>query len=353
MQVEQIAALLEASFEGDGTLAIEAANDVSLAGPTEIAFVEGAKAAHTAASSRAGCLLAPQDLEIPAGRTVIRVAKPRNAFARILRRLHPEPKPLAGIHPTAVVAASAAIGPDVSIGPHVVIGESASIGAGTVISAGVAIGERSKLGSGCRVYPQVVIYPNVTVGDRAILHAGCVLGSDGFGFILEAGRFEKFPQIGSVEIGNDVEIGANACVDRGALGATILGDGVKLDNMVHIGHNCRLGSHVVIAAQTGLSGGVVVEDYVVMGGQVGISEKARIETRAVVGAQCGILPYKILEAGQTFWGTPARPHREHLQRLALVNRLPKVFDEMESLRTRLEALEGALAGDVRPGEPIE
>ena len=150
------------------------------------------------------------------------------------------------------------------------------------------------------------------------------------GSFSKNGKYEKFPQIGRVEIGNDVEIGANACVDRGALGATVIGDGTKLDNLVHIGHNCRLGRHVVIAAQTGLSGGVVVEDYVVMGGQVGISEKARIETRAIVGAQCGILPYKVLEAGQTYWGTPSRPHREHLQRLALVNRLPKLVAEMES-----------------------
>jgi UDP-3-O-[3-hydroxymyristoyl] glucosamine N-acyltransferase len=340
MQVEQIAALLGARFEGDGALAIAAGNDVALAGPTEIAFVEGAKAAQAAASSRAGCLLAPEDLEIPGGRNVIRVSKPRNAFARILRRLHPEPKPAAGVHPTAVVAASAALGAEVSVGPHAVIGESASVGEGTVIGAGVTIGPGSKLGKGCRVYPRVVIYAGVTVGDRAILHAGCVLGSDGFGFIFEDGRFEKFPQIGRVEIGNDVEIGANACVDRGALGATVIGDGTKLDNLVHIGHNCRLGRHVVIAAQTGLSGGVVVEDYVVMGGQVGVSEKARVETRAIVGAQCGILPYKVLEAGQTFWGTPARPHREHLQRLALVNRLPKVFEEIEALQARLKSLEG-------------
>jgi UDP-3-O-[3-hydroxymyristoyl] glucosamine N-acyltransferase len=184
-----------------------------------------------------------------------------------------------------------------------------------------------------------VIYHGVTVGDRAILHAGCVLGSDGFGFVFEGGKYEKFPQIGRVEIGNDVEIGANACIDRGALGSTVIGDGTKLDNLVHVGHNCRLGRHIVIAAQTGLSGGVVVEDYVVMGGQVGISERARIETRAVVGAQCGILPYKVLEAGQTYWGTPSRPHREHLQRLALVNRLPRLFAEMEELRRRLAALE--------------
>jgi UDP-3-O-[3-hydroxymyristoyl] glucosamine N-acyltransferase len=339
MKVEQIAGLLGARFEGDGGLEITAGNDVGAAGPTDLAFAEGEQASRTAAASRAGCLLAGEETVIPAGRTVIRVAKPRNAFARVLRQLHPQTPPAPGIHPTAVVAPSAAIGVEVSIGPHAVIGESAGVGARSVIGVGVTVGEGSKLGEDCRVYPGVVIYPGVTVGDRAILHAGCVLGSDGFGFVFESGKYEKFPQIGRVEIGNDVEIGANACVDRGALGATVIGDGAKLDNLVHIGHNCRLGRHVVIAAQTGLSGGVVVEDYVVMGGQVGISEKARIETRAVVGAQCGILPYKVLAAGQTYWGTPSRPHREHLQRLALVNRLPKLFAEMETLRVRLERLE--------------
>jgi len=339
MNVEEIAGLLGARFEGDGTLEITAGNDLAAAGTSELAFAEGEQAARAAAASRAGCLLASEETAIPAGRTVIRVPKPRNAFARALRRLQPERRPAAGVHATAVVAASAAIGAQVSIGPHVVIGESAAVGARTVIGSGVTIGEGSKLGEDCQVYPAVVIYPGVSVGDRAILHAGCVLGSDGFGFVFEGGKYEKFPQLGGVEIGDDVEIGANACVDRGALGATLIGEGTKLDNMVHIGHNCRLGRHVVIAAQTGLSGGVVVEDYVVMGGQVGISEKARIETRAVVGAQCGILPYKVLESGQTYWGTPSRPHREHLQRLALVNRLPKLVAEMEALRARLQALE--------------
>jgi UDP-3-O-[3-hydroxymyristoyl] glucosamine N-acyltransferase len=340
MKVEQIARLLGARSEGDGALEINAGNDLSQAGPSEIAFAEGAKAAQGAAASRAGCLLVRDETSILAGRTVIRTPKPRNAFARVLRQLHPERRPAPGIHPTALIAASAKIGPQVSVGPYAVIGDSVSLGARTVIEAWVNIAEGSSLGADCRVYPGVVVYPGVTVGDRAILHAGCVLGSDGFGYVFEDGHYDKFPQLGRVEIGDDVEIGANACVDRGALGATVIGDGTKLDNMVHIGHNCRLGRHVVIAAQTGLSGGVVVEDYVVMGGQVGISEKARIETRAVVGAQCGILPYKVLEAGQTFWGTPARPHREHLQRLALVNRLPKLTATVEELKARIEAIEG-------------
>jgi len=268
------------------------------------------------------------------------VPKPRNAFIRVLRELHPPHRPAAGVHPRAEVAQDAQLGEGVSAGPYAAIEAGARIGPRTVIAAGAHIGRNSVVGADCQVHARVVVYHDVRIGDRVSLHAGCVIGADGFGYALEGGRYEKFPQIGGVEIANDVEIGANACVDRGALGDTVIGEGTKLDNLVHIGHNCRLGKHVVIAAQTGLSGGVVVEDYVVMGGQVGISEKARIGAKAVVGAQCGILPYKKLEAGETFWGTPSRPHREHLQRLALVNRLPKLFKEVEELRRRLNSAKG-------------
>src|SRR5262249_40633760 len=158
-------------------------------------------------------------------------------------------------------------------------------------------------------------------GADCLLHSGCVIGADGFGFVMVNGAYEKFPQIGRVEIGNQVEIGANSCVDRAALGVTSIGDGTKLDNMVHIAHNVRLGKHVVIAAQTGLSGGVVVEDYAVIGGQVGIGDKARIESRAVLGSGSGVLTSKVIRSGQVVWGTPARPLKEHLEQLAVLSKL--------------------------------
>jgi UDP-3-O-[3-hydroxymyristoyl] glucosamine N-acyltransferase len=198
-----------------------------------------------------------------------------------------------------------------------------------------------RLGAYCLLHANVTIYENVTVGDRAILHAGCVLGADGFGFVRSSDRYEKFPQIGRVKIGDDVEIGANSCIDRAALGVTQIGDGVKIDNLVHIGHNCTIGRHVVIAAQTGLSGGVVIEDYAVIGGQVGIGDKARIETGAVLGSGCGILTSKIVRKGQVVWGTPARPLKEHLEQLANLARLPALRKEVASLRNRLEKITGA------------
>ena len=192
-----------------------------------------------------------------------------------------------------------------------------------------------------RLISQTILQLDKQFGRGAVLHSGCVIGADGFGFVLDGGRYHKFPQVGRVEIGDFVEIGANACVDRAALGVTLIGEGTKLDNLVHVGHNCRIGRHVVVAAQTGFSGGVVVEDYAVIGGQVGIGDKARIETRAVLGSGCGILTSKIVRAGQVVWGTPARPLKQHLEQLAHLSRLPEVRAELAGLKRRLEAIEKA------------
>ena len=289
-----------------------------------------------AAESRAGCLLVTPDF--PKGRTVIRVADPRAAFATVIGLLYPPAPVKPGIHPSAVIAPDAEIAKSTAIGPHVTVGARARIGEGSSIGAGCVIGPGVRLGSQCLLYANVTIYENVTVGDRAVLHAGCVLGADGFGFVRSGDHYEKFPQIGRVEIGDDVEIGANSCIDRAALGVTQIGDGVKIDNLVHIGHNCTIGRHVVIAAQTGLSGGVVIEDYAVIGGQVGIGDKARIETGAVLGSGCGILTSKIVRKGQVVWGTPARPLKEHLEQLANLARLPALRKEVANLRNRLEKI---------------
>jgi len=219
--------------------------------------------------------------------------------------------------PGVVIGKGASIGPLASLGAGVHIGEGTSIGAGSVIGDYVHIGRH------CILHPRVTLYPDVTLGSYVILHSGCVIGADGFGFVLTDGAYEKFPQVGRVVIGDHVEMGANTCVDRAALGVTSIGEGSKLDNLVHIAHNCRIGRHVVIAAQTGLSGGVVVEDYAVIGGQVGIGDKARIESRAVLGSGSGVLTSKIVRAGQVMWGTPARPLKQYLEQLAVLSRLAK------------------------------
>jgi UDP-3-O-[3-hydroxymyristoyl] glucosamine N-acyltransferase len=222
-----------------------------------------------------------------------------------------------------VIAAGVVLETGVLIGPLVSVGAGSHIAEGTSIGAGCTIGESVKIGAGCVLHPRVTLYSGVTLGNNIVLHSGCVIGADGFGYVMNNGAWENFPQVGRVEIGDNVEIGANSCVDRGALGATVIGEGTKLDNLVHVGHNCRIGKHVVVAAQTGFSGGVVVEDYAVIGGQVGVGDKARIESRAVLGSGSGVLTSKIVRAGQVMWGTPARPLKEHLEQLAELNRLTR------------------------------
>jgi UDP-3-O-[3-hydroxymyristoyl] glucosamine N-acyltransferase len=343
LQVREIAEKLSAPFEGDGARHIVSAASIESAGPEQISFAAGAKALENAASSAAGCLLVPREFANAASRTIIRVGQPRTAFARVIGLLHPEPSSEPGIDATATVAATARIGDSVSIGSRVVVGEGSQIGAGSRIGAGCVIGRKVSLGEESRLHANVTIYDNVTIGKRAVLHSGCVIGADGFGFVIVENRWEKFPQIGTVTLGDDVEVGANSCIDRAALGATTIGDGTKLDNMVHVGHNCAIGKHVVVAAQTGFSGGVVVEDYAVIGGQVGIGDKARIESRAVLGSGCGVLTSKIIRSGQTVWGTPARPLKEYLATLAAQAKLPEDRRRIRGIEKRLEELERRLA----------
>lgn len=349
MLVRELAEWLGAPYEGDGEKELSGAAALDAAGPGDLAFAGNQKAAREAAASAAGCLIAPPAFPNPDRRTVIRAAEPRAAFARAVARLYPPEPVRPGVHPSAVIEPGAGIAADAEVGPLVSVGAGSRIGARCRLGAGCAIGRGVTLGEDCLLHPRVTIYGNVTVGRRAVLHSGCVIGADGFGFALAGDHYEKFPQIGRVSIGDDVEIGANACIDRAALGVTEIGDGTKLDNMVHVAHNCRIGRHVVIAAQTGLSGGVVVEDYAVIGGQVGIGDKVRIERGAVLGSGCGVLTSKVIRAGQVVWGTPARPLKEHLEMLANMGRLPEVRKQLEAVRARLEALESR-GGDSGRGE---
>jgi UDP-3-O-[3-hydroxymyristoyl] glucosamine N-acyltransferase len=340
MRVRELADWLGATFEGDGEKELAGVAPLETAGTADVAFVANRKAAVQAENSAAGCLLVPVEWPSPSYRTVIRVAQPRTAFARALNRFYPTVELKPGIHPTAVIGKDVDIGAMVFIGPNAVIGDGTRIGVSCSIGAGSVVGKRVMLGEGCVLHPNVTIYDNVDIGRRTILHSGVVIGADGFGYVMEEDRWQKFPQVGRVEIGDHVEIGANSCVDRAAMGVTSIGEGAKLDNMVHVGHNCRIGKHVVVAAQTGFSGGVVIEDYVVIGGQVGIGDKARVESRAVLGSGCGVLSSKIVRSGQTVWGTPARPLKMHLEQLANLARLPELRRQVAEMKRRLADLEG-------------
>lgn len=340
MRVRELAEWLGATYEGDGEKELTGVAPLETAGGSDVSFVGNRKAALAAEASAAGCLIVPLDFPGPGYRTVIRVSEPRTAFARAVSRFYPTAELKPGTHATAVLGINVQLGALCSIGPHASIDDHTRIGVSSSIGAGCAIGKRVNLGDGCILYPNVTIYDNVDIGRGCILHSGCVIGADGFGFVMSGDHYEKFPQVGRVEIGDFVEIGANSCVDRAALGVTEIGDGTKLDNMVHVGHNCRIGRHVVVAAQTGFSGGVVVEDYAVVGGQVGIGDKARIESRAQLGSGCGVLSSKIVRSGQVVWGTPARPLKEHLEQLANLARLPEMRRELSELKRRLAELEG-------------
>jgi UDP-3-O-[3-hydroxymyristoyl] glucosamine N-acyltransferase len=350
VKVKDLAAWLEAPWEGEGDRELRKVAALEDAGPGDLSFVTRAvvaralkspeEAARFLKAPRAGCLLVPDNFPSPdsgaqnsgaqnsgadavTSRTIIRVKDPRAAVARAISKLHPQSGPSLGIHPTAVIGRATVVPLSCSVGAHAVLGDDVRMGAGTSVGAGAVVGDRVSMGENCTIHANVTIYPEVTIGKGVVLHSGSVIGADGFGYVFNDGAYENFPQIGRVELGDRVEIGANSCVDRAALGVTVIGEGTKLDNMVHIGHNCRIGKHVVIAAQTGLSGGVVVEDYAVIGGQVGIGDKARIETRAVLGSGSGILTSKIVRSGQVVWGTPARPLKEHLASLAVLSRMAK------------------------------
>jgi UDP-3-O-[3-hydroxymyristoyl] glucosamine N-acyltransferase len=323
----QIAEAVKGRVIGDGNVKISGIASIEMASSGDLVFVEDPKHLGAAFASLAAAIVAGEfaSQEVPAKPLLI-ASQPRLGFAQAAVLIKPGAKHSAGVHPSAVVHLSAKLGKEASIAERVVLGEGAKVGDKTYIGANCVIGASVSIGSGCVIYPNVTVYPGVQIGDRVILHSGVVLGSDGFGYVRskEDGRYHKFPQVGRLIIEDDVEIGANSTVDRGALKTTRIGRGTKIDNLVHIGHNVQIGEDVVIAAQTGFSGSIVVEKNVVIGGQVGIGEHARIEEGVMLGGQSGVLPNKVLRGkGIAFWGTPAKPVRGYLKELAALARLAR------------------------------
>lgn len=337
--VQEIADFVGGRVHGDGALEIRTVGSLEQATRGTLAYAEGRHLARVD-STAASCVLIP-DVE-PPERTVIVVARPRVAFARAAQWLLPPRLPAPGVHETALVAADAVLGADVSIGAWTIVEAGASVGPGTVILPGGYVGAGASVGGRCILYPRVALYPGTTVGNRVVLHAGVVVGSDGFGFVFDGERQIKVPQVGRARIGDDVEVGANACIDRGALDETIVADGVKIDNLCHLGHNVRVGDHAVISAQTGIAGSSTVGREAVIGGQVGIADHCRVDDHGVVGAQCGIPSRKRVPAGQPFWGTPARPLKDVKKQQGYLHRLPRMAAEMARLRAEVEALKAKL-----------
>ena len=341
--VAELASLVGGRVVGDGRVVIRRVANLSSAVTGEITYLEDEKFLEASRESKASCVITSGELatDLPCR---IEVKNPKLAFALIAEVLHPPKRRTPEIHPSAVIAGDAKIGKDVFIGAFVCVGEGSTIGDRTQIRAGAKTGDGVTVGDDCVLHPNVFLEDGVTIGNRVILHAGVVIGADGFGYVRADMGYHKFPQIGTVVIEDDVELGANTTVDRGALGRTRIGNGTKLDNMVHVGHNCDIGERVVIAAQTGISGSVTIEDDCVIGGQVGFGDHIRVQSGAVIGSKAGVLPGKIVRPG-VWWGIPIQPLEEYKRLNAHLGRVPHMREELRELKERVKMLEQKLAGN--------
>ncbi len=319
--------------QGSPEFVVNGVNSSALASATELVFAEDAQSAAKALASSAGVVLLRAGLAeaYPEDKCVVEAEQPRLWFAWAGKLLTPAP-PATGVHPAAVVGANVKLGEGVSIGPCTVVGENACIGKGTRIEAGAVIGEGVCIGEKCRIYPRAVLYPGTTLRNRVIVHAGAVLGADGFGYVRDekTGAYTQFPQQGTLLIEDDVEIGANTTIDRGALKQTRIGRGTKTDNLVHVGHNCEIGEDVILVTGVGISGSCTVGNGAVIAGQVGIGDHAHIGSGVILGGQAGVLSGKTVtnegmgvKPGTVLWGTPARPLKQVLREMAVLARLAK------------------------------
>lgn len=332
MQTAKIAEFLQADLIGDGSTEILRVAGFENAREAEISFLEKVE---NPVRSNASCLIVPESFDAEVSVPVIKVKNPKLAFAKIAAVLHPPKKREIVRHESAIVSDSARLGANLFIGAFVSIGGNSEIGDGTQIRAGAKIGDNVKIGNNCVIHPNVFIEDNSTIGNNTILHFGVSIGADGFGYVRDgANGYVKFPQIGSVWIGDDVEIGAHTCVDRGALGETRIGSGTKIDNLVQIAHNVQIGERVVIASQTGISGSTVIEDDCVIGGQVGFGDHARVKSGAIIGSQAGVLPGKIVREG-IWWGTPVQPLDEYKRQNAHVKGLARLKEEVKELKRQI------------------
>ncbi len=338
--LEQLAALVRGRLVGDGTLPIQGARPVGEARLGDITFIENERYARLLRTSPASAAIVgphftrtPADPELP----VIEVDDPINAFLAVRDHLVGPRKPRwTGVSPQAYVAPTARIGADVAIYPFAYVGDEAEIGDGSTIHPGAVVGDRCKLGLGVMLRPNAVLYEDVTLGDRVEIHSGTVIGGDGFGYRLVDGRHVKIPQTGCVEVGDDVEIGANCTVDRATFEATRIGEGSKIDNLVMIGHNNQIGRHNLLCAQVGIAGSCQTGDHVVMAGQAGIKDQTKIGDRAVVGAQAGV--HRNIPSDTQVLGSPAMPIREQRRLFTTIARLPELARQVKLLSTQVAKL---------------
>ncbi len=338
----ELAARVGGEVAGDGAVRIEGVAALEEAGPAQISFFSNRKYRKAFEASRAGAVVVEPGEDVPAGRTVLRAANPYLAFAKLSTLFHPPREPLPELAPEAVVHPSAKVHPSAQVMPLACVGPRAEVGARTIVFSGARIAEDVRVGADCLVYQNVVIRERCVVGDRVILQPGCVIGSDGFGFALDLegeGRgpsHYKVPQVGIVVVEDDVEIGANSCVDRATLGVTRIRRGAKIDNLVQIAHNVEVGPLSILASQVGISGSTKVGMGVVAWGQAGIIGHLTIGDRANIAAQSGVA--QDVEPGARVAGSPATPDVQWARNAAVFNRLTDMRRELRELRKELDAL---------------
>jgi UDP-3-O-[3-hydroxymyristoyl] glucosamine N-acyltransferase len=326
----ELAEFLRVAILGDSQAMLSGMAMPENARADDLIYIDSPRYQQRAEDSTAKCVLAPAELQLK-GKTILAAENPKLAFAKASERLLPKFAPLPEIHATAIVPSSARLGLNVFVGPYVVIEEEVEIGEGSIVEAFCFLGRGSAVGENCRLHPRVTLYPHARVGKRVELHSGVVIGGDGFGYVFGEGHHWKFPQIGAVEIGDDVEVGCNTTIDRGSLGVTRIDADVKIDNLVQIAHNVRIGEHSIVAAQTGISGSSSLGAGVILGGQVGVADHCNLEDGVTVGAQGGVPTGKTIRRGQLVWGTPARPFERYKKQHAALSRLPQLIERVEKL----------------------
>lgn len=328
----EIAQLLAGEVLGDANTQLTGLAAADLARPGDLTFAETDEYFAAAENSSATAIITGKN-STSQKKILIRVASPRIAFAKALAFFFPEPKFAAGTHPSAVIAATAQVDPTAHIGPHCTVGERVRIGAHSVLQANNFVGDDAVLGDGTNLFPNVTIYARSQIGKRVRIHAGTVIGSDGFGYVFDSGFHRKVPQIGNILIGDDVEIGANVTVDRGALGSTIIGKGTKIDNLVHIAHNVEIGEHSILCGQVGIAGSAKLGNYVVLAGQVGIAGHLKIGNQVTIGSKSGVM--HSIPDGQMWLGIPAQPDKQAKRIVIAIQRLPDLLKKVAAWEKKL------------------
>jgi UDP-3-O-[3-hydroxymyristoyl] glucosamine N-acyltransferase len=341
---EEIAGMVGGRAEGETAVRLRGIAPLDQARKDELGFLAQRRYLKYLGRCQAGAILVSEALagEAVSHPTRIVVADAHQALPILLGAFFPEQPGTPGIHPTAIFGEGVQLGDGVSVGPYAVLGDGARIGSGARIGPHVVVGEGCVIGEDSRLFPQVVLYPGTQVGERVILHSGVRLGSDGYGYVTVEGVHRKVPQVGACVVEDDVEIGANTCIDRGSIGRTVVGKGSKLDNLVQLGHNVQVGDGSLIVAQAGVAGSTRLGRYVVLGGQAGVSGHLDLGDGAMVGAQGGVTGN--IDAGEVVSGYPARRHREYLRGMSLLFNLPKTLKRIRELEARLEKLEGTPEG---------